>query len=224
MNRESITEQGIWLEVRTDLSGLAPRPALFLDRDGVVVEEVGYLHRAEDVRLIPGAAEAIAAANRAGVPVVIVTNQAGIGRGYYGWEDFAQVQSRLLADLVRGGAWVDMVLACPFHAEGRGAFAVDDHPARKPNPGMILAAAEALPIDLGRSWIVGDQASDLEAGRRANLAGAIHVASGHGAAERELISAGGDGEFTVLTAYTIAQVPVLVPALAPAPERSARVA
>ena len=227
MNREFITEQGIWAEVRTDLAGIAARPALLLDRDGVIVEEVGYLYRAEDVRLIPGAAETIAAANRAGVPVVIVTNQAGIGRGYYGWEDFAQVQSRLLADLVRGGAWVDMVLACPFHAEGRGAFAIDDHPARKPNPGMILAAAEALPIDLGRSWIVGDQASDLEAGRRANLAGAIHVASGHGEAERPRNSAGENGEngeFTVLTADTIAQVPALVPALAPAPERAARVA
>ena len=117
-----------------------------------------------------------------------------------------------------------MVLACPFHAEGRGSLAVDDHPARKPNPGMILAAAEAMPIDLGRSWMVGDQASDVEAGRRANLAGAIHVASGHGAAERQRISAGGKGDFTVLTADTIAQVPSLVPAMAQAPKGALRVA
>jgi D-glycero-D-manno-heptose 1,7-bisphosphate phosphatase len=213
VSQEFITEEGIWCDVRTDLHGVAPRPALFLDRDGVIVDEVGYLHRPEDVRLIDGAADCIAAANRAGVPVVIVTNQSGIGRGYYGWEDFAATQNHLLAELVRRSAWIDGVLACPFHAEARGAYAVADHPGRKPNPGMLLAAAEALPIDLASSWIVGDTASDLEAGRRAGLAGGIHVTTGNGAAENASISERASLEFTTIAATGIADVTLFLPSL-----------
>ena len=120
----------------------ALRPALFLDRDGVIVEEVGHLRRAEDVRLIAGAAEVIAAANRAGMPVVVVSNQSGIGRGSVRLAGF---RGRSAADclemLAARGAFIDAVLACPYHAEAEPPYRHPDHPARKPNAGMILAAA-----------------------------------------------------------------------------------
>ena len=165
-------------------TGAAPRrPALFLDRDGVVVEEVHFLHRPEDVRLVPGAARVLAAARRRGIAVVLATNQSGIARGFFGWEAFAAVQSRLEALLAGEGAAFDMVLACPFHPDGDPPYR-REHPCRKPQPGMLLRAAERLGLDLGASWVVGDRARDLEAGRRAGCAGGLHVLTGHGAGER----------------------------------------
>ena len=208
---------GIWCqELRPDKAASARgRPALFLDRDGVLVEETGYLHRAEEARLIPGAAAAIAAANRADLPVVLITNQSGIGRGYYGWSDFQAVQETITADLAAGGATLDMVLACPFHAEGQPPYRHSAHPCRKPRPGMILRAAEALGLDLAGSWIVGDRAIDLEAGRAAGLAGGAHVLTGHGAAERDAALELAAGEFRTMGAESIAEVPALLPLFAP---------
>ena len=180
------TDPGLWHQVLNDTrtSGSLPRPGLFLDRDGVIVDEVDYLHRVEDVRLIEDAAETIRACNDAEVPVVIVTNQSGVGRGYYRWEDFAAVQAHLLDLLNAEGARIDMVLACAYHGDGLPPYDIADHPWRKPNPGMLLAAADALDIDLSRSWIVGDTAGDIMAGAAAGLAGGIHVMTGHGARER----------------------------------------
>ena len=137
----------------------------------MVIDEVHYLRRARDVRLVAGAAKVIAEANRRRVAVVLVTNQAGIGRGIYGWPEFARVQERIVADLAAAGARLDAVYACPHHAEGRAPYDHPDHPARKPNPGMLSRAVEALALDAGASWIVGDRASDLEAGRGAGPMG-----------------------------------------------------
>jgi D-glycero-D-manno-heptose 1,7-bisphosphate phosphatase len=156
------------------------RAALFLDRDGVIVEETHYLARSEDVRLIAGAAAAIAACNRAGVPVVLVTNQSGIGRGLYDWLAFAEVQATLTDRLAREGAHLDGVLACAYHADGQAPFDIADHLWRKPFPGMILEAARLMDLDLARSWIVGDKTVDLAAGRAAGLAGGVVVTTGHG--------------------------------------------
>jgi D-glycero-D-manno-heptose 1,7-bisphosphate phosphatase len=187
----------IWSQVIGTPAWQQPRPALFLDRDGVIVEEVDYLHRLSDVVLIPGAAETIAAAKRLGVPVVIVTNQAGIGRGYYGWMDFMSVQEAILAELSRSGAAVDGVFACPYHPHGVAPYAHPDHPARKPQPGMLLRAAEMMGIDLRRSWIVGDKSSDLMAGRAAGLRGGLLVLTGYGSAHREATAALQSTEFEV---------------------------
>lgn len=207
---------GIWAQLPDRAAGPrpSPRPALFLDRDGVIVEEVGFLHRPEDVRLIDGAVDVIAAANRTGVPVVVLTNQSGIGRGLYGWGDFAATQARILAELARAGANVDMVLACPFHAEGRPPYRHPEHPCRKPRPGMLLRAGERLGLDLARSWIVGDRRADIEAGRAAGLAGGLHVLTGHGQAEREGVSALGTASFDVRLGDTIAAALLQVPLLA----------
>lgn len=177
-----IDAAGIWCEVLS--RSLAGGPTLFLDRDGVVVEDTEYLSRVEDLAIVPGAGEVIAAANRRNIPVVLITNQGGIGCGYYGWGEFAAVQGALMAALAAEGAHLDAVYACPHHPDGRGDLAHADHPARKPNPGMLLRAATDLPLDLAESWLVGDKASDVEAARRAGLAGCLQVLTGHGESER----------------------------------------
>ena len=207
---------GIWCQVLRPerAASWRGRPALFLDRDGVLVEEVGYLHRPGEVRLIPGAAAPIAAAHRAGLAAVLVTNQAGIGRGTYGWAEFQATQERISADLAAAGVALDMVLACPFHPEAEPPYRHPAHPCRKPRPGMILRAAERLGLDLAGSWIVGDRASDLEAGRAAGLAGGAHVLTGHGAAERDAALEVASGRFRVLDAESVAEVPALLPLLA----------
>ncbi|OHC73768.1 MAG: hypothetical protein A3G18_05165 [Rhodospirillales bacterium RIFCSPLOWO2_12_FULL_58_28] len=211
----AIDDEGVWNQVLRLPPGNGNKPALFLDRDGVVLEEVNYLRAAGDARLIPGAAETIAAANRLAVPVVIITNQAGIARGYFDWEAFAAVQDKLLADLAALGAFIDGVFACPHHSMGNPPYNHPDHPARKPNPGMLLRAATMLELDLSRSWIVGDRAGDLGAGRNAGLAGGLHVLTGHGGddGERQAAQAlAGDG-FIVLTADSIAKSQEELPVL-----------
>jgi D-glycero-D-manno-heptose 1,7-bisphosphate phosphatase len=179
---DPIDSEGVWCEVRDGAA--RGGPALFLDRDGVVIKETEYLSRAEDVAILPGVAGVIAAANRRGIPVVLVTNQSGIGRGYFGWSEFAAVQHAIASALEAQGARLDAIYACPHHASGQGAFAVPNHPARKPNPGMLLRAAADLDLDLRQSWMVGDKTIDIEAAKRAGLAGAMHVLTGYGKAER----------------------------------------
>jgi D-glycero-D-manno-heptose 1,7-bisphosphate phosphatase len=155
------------------------RPAVFLDRDGTLNEEVGYLHRAEDVALVPGAREAVARLNAAGIPVVVVTNQAGIGKGRYGWADYHAVMGRICQLLAVGGARIDAVYAAPHHPQGQGEYRHPDHPDRKPNPGMLLRAAREHGLDLARSWMIGDKSLDLEAGRNAGCRVAL-VRTGYG--------------------------------------------
>jgi D-glycero-D-manno-heptose 1,7-bisphosphate phosphatase len=170
-------ELGIWVWAAPN-SNTPIRAALFLDRDGVMVEDPGYLSRVSDLALIPGAGSVIAAANRSGIRVIEVTNQAGIARGYYGWNEFVAVEEALAEELGAWGAEVDVILACPHFP---------DHPARKPQPGMLLAAPQFFPVDLKRSWIVGDKLSDLQAGYQAGLRGGLHVLTGHGEAHRQSV-------------------------------------
>jgi D-glycero-D-manno-heptose 1,7-bisphosphate phosphatase len=193
---------GVWCEVSPSCN--RGGPALFLDRDGVVVEEVDYLHRVEDIAICAGVTAVISAANANAVPVVLVTNQAGIGRGYYGWAEFRAVQEAIQSALAPEGAHFDAVYACPHHRDGQGAFAHPDHPARKPNPGMLQRAAMALDIDMARSWLVGDRAGDVEAASRAGLAGALHVLTGYGQAERAAALALSGLRFDVRGAASIA--------------------
>jgi D-glycero-D-manno-heptose 1,7-bisphosphate phosphatase len=173
-------------EARSDVSGLwsevfagdfAGRPALFLDRDGVIVEDTHYLGRPEEMRMLAGAADAIAQCNGLGVPVVLVSNQSGIARGLYDWKGFAAVQAALADALTQAGARLNAVFACAHHADGQAPFDIADHPWRKPNPGMIITAGERLKLDLARSWIVGDRASDIAAGVAARLAGGVLVSA-----------------------------------------------
>jgi D-glycero-D-manno-heptose 1,7-bisphosphate phosphatase len=205
---------GVWCEVSSSCN--RGGPALFLDRDGVVVGEVNYLHRVEGIAICAGAAAVISAANASTVPVVLVTNQAGIGRGYYGWAEFRAVQEAIQSAIAPEGAHFDAVYACPHHRDGQGAFAHPDHPARKPNPGMLQRAAAALNIDMARSWLVGDRADDVEAAKRAGLAGALHVLTGYGQAERAAAMALSGPRFDVRGAASIADA-LTLPLFARAP-------
>lgn len=146
------------------------RPALFLDRDGVLNEDRGYVHRWEDFCWIPGAREAVAAFNARDWWVFVVTNQSGVGRGYYPEADVLALHARMEADLAAAGARIDAFYYCPFHPEAlEDRYRHPDPPDRKPNPGMLLRAMADWPVDAARSVMVGDKAIDLEAGQRAGV-------------------------------------------------------
>lgn len=152
------------------ISAAAPRPALFLDRDGVLNEDPGYVYRWEDFRWIPGAREAIAAFNAAGWWVFVVTNQSGVGRGYYGEADVLALHAQMSRDLETVGGRIDAFYYCPHHPEAaEDRYRHPDPPDRKPNPGMLLRAMADHPVDVTRSLMVGDKNGDVEAGQRAGV-------------------------------------------------------
>ena len=194
-----IDSQGIWRQylVAGDQGPLSDTPILFLDRDGVLVEEVHYLHRVEDLRIYPAAARLVSLANAQAWRVVIVTNQAGIGRGLYGWREFEAVNAHLLDRLAAEGARVDAVLATPHHAEGIGSLKVADHPMRKPRPGMLLDAIAHFSADATACVVVGDRATDLEAGRAAGLRRGVLVQTGYGRTEIDSARSLGTLDFRV---------------------------
>ena len=145
------------------------RPALFLDRDGVINEEIGYLHRFEDVRFVPGAADLIRAASTLGMPVIVITNQAGIGRGFYTEAQFHTLMQAMRQSLAQQNAHFEAVYFSPFHPEhGLGEYRRDTE-CRKPKPGMLLQAAREHGIDLAASVLVGDRCSDIQAGAAAGV-------------------------------------------------------
>ena len=201
----SLDESGMWREVRAASGDAAPRPALFLDRDGTLIELVDYISKAEDVRPIAEALALTAAARANEIPTIMVTNQSGIGRGYYGWDAFAAVQAAVHAAVLAAGGQIDAVYACPAMPES-------DATCRKPNPGMLLAAAADLSLDLKRSWIVGDAASDLAAGARAGLQRGWLVATGSGKAEREQALRLRGAHFDVTVDRPLAELAELLPA------------
>jgi len=193
---------GLWCEIAgTECAG---RSAVFLDRDGVIVEEVDYLAQPRDLQMIAGAAQAVARCNRLGISVILVSNQSGVGRGYYGWSDFAAVQAALAAALAEVGAHFDAVLACAYHADARGEYRIANHPWRKPNPGMLWEAGKRMQLNLADSWIIGDRATDLAAGRAASLRHGILVATGYGQREREAALALVNKNFAVETSPDLA--------------------
>lgn len=156
------------------------KPAVFLDRDGVVIEDSHYLGDAARVRLLPGSAEAIAVLNRAGWVVVVVTNQSGVARGLFSFDSIGLVHNAISAMLSDHGARIDAYQFCPHHPEADLAEFRLDCDCRKPRPGMLRLAARELGLDLAASWMIGDRASDLEAGARAGCQ-TVLVRTGYGA-------------------------------------------
>ncbi len=145
------------------------QPCLFLDRDGVVNVEIGYLHKISDLEWMPGIASLIRAARSRGMKVAIVTNQAGIARGMYTEEQFHELMDHMRAELRKEQADVDAVYYCchhPVHGQGQYKLECD---CRKPLPGMMLRGERELGVDLSTSIIVGDRCTDLVAGRAAGL-------------------------------------------------------
>jgi D-glycero-D-manno-heptose 1,7-bisphosphate phosphatase len=151
------------------MNGVARRPALFLDRDGVINVDRGYVHRVDQFEFLPGIFELARFVTEHAWPIVVVTNQAGIGRGLFCEADY-QAVSQWMCDRFRSEqAPIAKVYHCPFHAElGIGEYRVD-HPWRKPRPGMILQAADDLNVDLSRSAMIGDKISDMEAAAAAGV-------------------------------------------------------
>jgi D-glycero-D-manno-heptose 1,7-bisphosphate phosphatase len=146
------------------------RPTLFLDRDGVLNVDHGYVHRWEDWQWIAGAKEVIGAFNRAGWLVIVVTNQSGIGRGYYSEADMQVLHQHMRDDLAASGGRIDAIYHAPHHPEAaQDAYRHPDPPDRKPNPGMLLRALADWPVDVAASILVGDKPSDLEAAERAGI-------------------------------------------------------
>lgn len=149
-----------------------PHPAVFLDRDGVLIPDSGYPHLDEHLVLIPGAADAVRRLNALGYLVVIVTNQSGVARGLFSEERMHVFNDMLVRKLAAKGARIGAVYACPFHDEAEDPkYFHPDHPDRKPNPGMILRAIAEHNLDPARSFLIGDRQSDLEAARRAGMPG-----------------------------------------------------
>ena len=147
---------------------------VLLDRDGTIIADHGYVGSVDRVEFLDGAIEAIAALNRAKLPVAVVTNQAGVARGYYGIEDVHQVHKHMIEEMARQGAHVDLWLFCPYHPDGTVESFARSSADRKPGPGMALAAAEALGLDLPSSWVVGDSAGDIGLARAVGAA-PLHV-------------------------------------------------
>ena len=140
---------------------LGRRAGVLLDRDGTIIVDHGYVGSVDRVEFIAGAVEAIASFNHAGIPVAVVTNQAGVAKGKYGIDDVILVHKHISGHLAGYGAHVDLFAFCPYHPEGVVAAFARASLDRKPAPGMALAAQAALRLDLASSWVVGDRPEDV---------------------------------------------------------------
>jgi D-glycero-D-manno-heptose 1,7-bisphosphate phosphatase len=157
---------------RANVDERTPRPAVFLDRDGTICDEVGYLNHVSRLRIFPFAAAAIRKLNEAGLPVIVVTNQSGIARNYFPESLVHEIHEALQAALHQEGAHIDSFYYCPH--SGADACA-----CRKPNTGMLERAAREHMLDLPRSFVVGDRHGDVELARNAG-ARSIFVRTGYG--------------------------------------------
>lgn len=154
------------------MSGPAKHKCAFLDRDGVLNVDHGYVHRAADLDFVAGAPTAVARLNARGYRVVVVTNQSGVARDLYSVDDVARFHAAMQGRLAEQDAHIDAFYICPFHADAKiSAFRHADHPDRKPNPGMILRAMDDMNIGTDGSFLIGDRDSDMEAARRAGIPG-----------------------------------------------------
>lgn len=166
-------------------------PAIILDRDGVIIENRDdYVCSWADVEVYPQALRALAEANRSAFKIVIVTNQAGVGKGIIPLETATEINQRLVQAIENAGGRVDGLYMCPHTPQ-------DDCECRKPRPGMILQAERELSLDLSRSWMIGDALSDLQAGRAAGVGQLILVKTGRGTRQAYLAESANLGPFKV---------------------------
>jgi D-glycero-D-manno-heptose 1,7-bisphosphate phosphatase len=155
------------------------RPAIFIDRDGTINEDTGYVSSPDELIVYPWAAEAIRLINESGFMSIVVTNQSGVARGLYTEDTLALIHGRLIDELGRRHARLDAIYYCPHHPRiGDDRYRLDCE-CRKPRPGMLLRAAREHRIDLTRSFVIGDKLSDIELARGAGASGAL-VLTGYG--------------------------------------------
>lgn len=153
--------------------------AVFIDRDGTITEEVGYLTDCDRLRLIPGSAEAITRLNKANIKAIVVTNQAGVARGYFDEEMVIECNKKLVYMLNKLGAKVDEIYYCPHHPSSNDKKYGIECDCRKPKTGLLLKAKEKFKLNLEECYVIGDKSSDIELAKNANCYG-ILVKSGYG--------------------------------------------
>ena len=152
--------------------------ALLLDRDGVINKEINYLHRIEDFEFIDGVFESCKFFADRGYLIIVITNQAGIGRGYYTEADFWHLSECMVQEFKKRGVDIAKIYFCPYHADGVGEYRRESYD-RKPNPGMILQAQVEFELDIKSCILVGDKETDIEAGINAGVGINVLVKSGH---------------------------------------------
>jgi histidinol-phosphate phosphatase family protein len=152
--------------------------AVFLDRDGTINREVGNLHKLEDLEILPGVGIAISLLNKKGIPVVVVTNQSVIARGWCSEEELQKIHEEIQIRIRASGAHIDAFYYCPHHVEGVVVEFKKECDCRKPAIGMLMKAAKDLDIELSKSYIIGDSYRDMEAGRKV---GSVRIAVDSGA-------------------------------------------
>ncbi len=178
------------------------RPAVFFDRDGVLNHDAGYVHTPEAFIWTDEAVAAVRQVNDAGWLAIVVTNQAGIARGYYGHEDVSRLHQWMQHELGRHGAHIDAFYYCPHHVDGVVAELAMACACRKPNPGMLLAAFEDWRVDRDRSFLIGDKGSDVEAAKRAGIRGYLFEGNGLLRLVREGMAASGPPRHTTTCSKT----------------------
>jgi D-glycero-D-manno-heptose 1,7-bisphosphate phosphatase len=157
--------------------------AVFLDRDGTIIEDVGYLNTPAEIKFIPGSIAAIKKLKEAGYKVVVITNQAGVARGLITEDMLQTIDKTLHKWILNSGTHLDALYYCPHHAE-HGVYPYKQAcECRKPHPGLLLKAQKDLNIDLAQSFMVGDKATDIEAGQRAGVK-TVFVMTGRGEVEK----------------------------------------
>ena len=182
------------------------KPAVFLDRDGTINEQMGYINHISRFHILPGAAEAIARLNRLEVPVVVVSNQSGLARGYFPEELLVAVHEKMIRLLADKGAHIDGLYWCPHHPDAKvERFKKKNCGCRKPGTGLLEQAAGELNLDLKSSFMVGDRWSDLKCGKQAG-AQSILVLTGYGRGDLQYI--GPDQELQ--PAYVAEDLPAAV--------------
>jgi D-glycero-D-manno-heptose 1,7-bisphosphate phosphatase len=154
-----------------DSADLAPRPAAFLDRDGVINYDDGYMGTQARIRWMPNAAKAIRRLNDAGYLVFLFTNQSGVARGFFSEDELLTLHNWMRAELTSQGAVINDIRYCPYHPDGTVAGYLEDHHWRKPSPGMIHDLMHHWPVQHAGSFVIGDRATDIEAAEAAGLPG-----------------------------------------------------
>ena len=207
MKYKQINKQNIWVEKITKKK-FVNSPCLFLDRDGVLIDWKNSFMNVKEAKIIHDCEKIIKECNKKNIPIILITNQGGIGLGLHSWKDFLLVQKKLLNTLSKRNVRIDGVIACPHHPYAKGNLKHINHPCRKPNGGMFLIAKKLFGLDLKKSWMIGDKINDLKAAYSKKLKGGILVMTGYGKEEEKKLNQLPKKNFIVKTATSLNKVKI----------------